>query len=324
MKFSHFLFLILSMPNLLFAQPTEPLPPQCAGAAAPESSGLLAPLCGKTSSLWSSNSRHIPRTDARSIRVRANFIIVQKLDGTGNFQDIPEHRAFLDEWLQGCNGRLNNLWGTSDCPTGFPDAKIEIVPNWVFYKDSPTEFFWNNDNQPGQSKYPGANWWLNALDATISTDPNIPKGINVYLTSSGSIYNQMVVLGTIDNPEQAGMTNTWCSQLPSVTNLTASSRISVPNLFLKYWWFQNHPSVVGAPFSTSRQWLVGNGGVTLAHGFGHSFIDCYIHRNFIQGEDDCTNHFMPVLPDIGNDAFSVPQPGTAQASNPSNGNASST
>jgi len=228
----------------------------------------------------------VPRTDARSIRVRANIIIVQKVDGTGNFQDIPEHRAFLDEWFYSCNARLGYLWGTSNCAPGFPDAKIELVPNWIFYKDDATEFYWNNDNQPGTTKCPGPNWWLNGLDALITADPGIPRGINVYITSSGTIYNQMVVLGTIDNPEQAGMTYVWCSQHPSVTNLNASSRINVPNLFLKYWWFQNHPDVVGAPFSVSRQWIVGNEGVFLAHEFAHSFIGCYVHNS------TCSNHLL--------------------------------
>jgi hypothetical protein len=36
--------------------------------------------------------RHTP--SGERIKVRANFIIVQKQDGTGNFQDIPEHRRF--------------------------------------------------------------------------------------------------------------------------------------------------------------------------------------------------------------------------------------
>ncbi len=98
----------------------------------------------------------------------------------------------------------------------------------------------------------------------------------------------MVVLGVIDHPEQGPnpMSNIWCSEYPNSTNLNGPSRISIANLYLKYWWFQNHPNVVGAPFSTSRQWLVDGGGV-LAHEFGHSFIDCYVHY-----PGSCTGHLM--------------------------------
>ncbi|MBK6904097.1 MAG: hypothetical protein IPH04_15185 [Saprospirales bacterium] len=150
----------------------------------------------------------------------------------------------------------------------------------------------NNDNNPGVLECPdGFNWWLNGLDATINANPGIPRGINVYLTTDGSVYNEMVVLGVIDHPEQGPnpMSNIWCSEYPNSTNLNGPSRISIANLYLKYWWFQNHPNVVGAPFSTSRQWLVDGGGV-LAHEFGHSFIGSYSGLPHHQG--NCTGHLM--------------------------------
>jgi len=272
---------------------SDPMPAQCAGVGeSDESSSASAPNCSKTSTLWSSNARHIPRTDARSIQVRANFIIVQKADGTGNFQDIPEHRAFLDEWFEDCNLQLRSLHGTSNCSPVVNNTKIQIVPNWIFYPD-PTEYYWDNDNNPGGEECPNSSWWLNGLDAIFNANPAIPRGINVYLTVDGSIYNELVVLGTINDPEQNGMAYTWCSEHPSNTNLTKPSRISVANLFLKYWWFQNHPDVIGVPFSTSRNWIVGEGGYILAHEFGHSFIGCYVHKS------GCTNHLMASTQDGG-------------------------
>lgn len=267
---------------------SDPLPAQCEGVGSNEETPMFAQSCAKTSTLWSSNARYVPSPTARSIQVRANFIIIQKIDGTGNFQDIPEHRAFLDDWFDRCNGRLSNLWGTSNCSPLVNDLKVQIVPNWIFLPDpNPTEFNWNNDNEPDIYKCPDSDWWLNGLDATINTNGSIPRGINVYLTVDGSIYNQLVVLGTIDDPEAVGMPYWWCSEQPSKTNLTAPSRISVPNLFLKYWWFQNHPNhpKINHPFSVSREWLVAEGGV-LAHEFGHSFIDCYVHKS------GCSNHLM--------------------------------
>lgn len=275
---------------LASAQQSDPLPLQCAGLEVPEiPEQLVMDNCTHTSSLWLSNDRYIPHPDARSIRVRANFIILQKTDGTGNFQDIPEHRDFLDEWLEVCNTRFKMLWGNSNCSPLITDVKVQIEPNWIFLPDpDPAEWNWDNDNNSGTHECPNTStWWLNNLDAALNSDPNIPRGINVYLTTDGSVYNEMVVLGTRNNPSQqpGGMSYIWCSEWPNENNLDAPSRISIANLFLKYWWFQKHPEVVGAPFSVSRQWLVDEGGV-LAHEFGHSFIDCYVHKT------GCENHLM--------------------------------
>jgi hypothetical protein len=271
----------------VFSQNGDPLPAQCSfSGTATESSTTPLVSCQHTSNLWTSNDRFIPDPNARSIKVRANFIILQKTDGTGNFQDIPEHRDFLNDWFNTCNGRFANLWGISNCQPRVTDIKIQIVPNWIFLPDpDPTEFNWNNDNESAFGECPSSTWWLNGLDASISSNPSIPKGINVYLTVDGSVYNQLVVLGTIDNPQTNGMAYTWCSEQPSVTNLNRSSRIAINNLYLKYWWFKNHPNIQGQPFSVTRQWLVDEGG-SLAHEFGHSFISCYVHKS------GCQNHIM--------------------------------
>ncbi|MBX2927181.1 MAG: right-handed parallel beta-helix repeat-containing protein [Saprospiraceae bacterium] len=232
-------------------------------------------------------NRYTPYESSRKIRVRANFIVIQKADGTGNFQDIPEHRAFLDDWFNRCNFRFGSLWGSPDanCSDYVIDSKVEIAPNWIFLPD-PTEYYWDNTNNPGTTDCPNSgSWWLNGLDAQINNDPNIPRGINVYLTSHGPVHHQMVTLGTINHPFQAGMPYTWCSELPSITDLNKPSRIHIANLFLKYWWFQNHPDVIGEPFSVSRAWIVDEG-ISLAHEFGHSFIREYVHTC------PCLNHLM--------------------------------
>lgn len=257
----------------------------------PENFNIAVQTClanHSTNSIFTDLNRFTPHATSRKIRVRANFIILQKADGTGNFQDIPEHRAFLNDWLNRCNFRFGSLWGSygaGACTDYVTDSKIEIIPNWVFLPD-PIEYYWDNTNNPGTQDCPNtSSWWLNGLDAQINSNPNIPRGINVYLTSHGPIHHQMITLGTINNPEQAGMPYTWCSELPSRTNLSKASRIHIPNLYLKYWWFQNHPNVIGQPFSVSRAWLVDEG-ISLAHEFGHSFIQEYVHTC------PCPNHLM--------------------------------
>jgi hypothetical protein len=190
----HFLFVLIAilMANRATAQ-TDPLPVHCEGPSEAEGSAPFLASCAKTSTLWSSNARHVPNHNARSIRVRANFIVLQKMDGTGNFQDIPKHRAFLDDWFNRCNERLANLWGASNCSPLVTDAKVQIVPNWIFLPDpDPTEFNWNNDNNPGGFECPNTTtWWLNGLDAAVNSNTAIPRGINVYLTVDGSVYNEL-------------------------------------------------------------------------------------------------------------------------------------
>lgn len=290
--------MIVGISGALYGQSEDPMPAECGGASGSEEVPNFLPNCGKTSTLWSSDSRHVPNPNARGIRVKANFIILQKIDGTGNFQDIPEHRQFLDEWLNTCNYVLANLTGPSNCTPLVTDAKVQIEPNWIFLPDpDPSEFNWNNDNNPGGFECPNfTTWWLNNLDADIRANTSIPKGINVYLTVDGSIYTEMVVLGIRNNPETPPnpMAYVWCSEQPDKTNLNRASRISVANLYLKYWWFQNtYPYGIDQPFSVTRQWLV-NEGRTLAHEFGHSFIDKYVHSNYASPSSgsNCTNHLM--------------------------------
>lgn len=149
----------------LNAQTTGPIPPQCGmtgDSIGNPPSGELSVACGITSDLFSSHTRHLPDTGAQAIRIRADFIILQRADGSGNFQNNTDDVAFLNDWFDKCNERLPNLWGSSTCSPLFRNAKVQIVPNWIFLPDtSQGEYRWNNDNDPATrnqrrvDKYPG-------------------------------------------------------------------------------------------------------------------------------------------------------------------------
>ncbi len=292
-----FAILLVFSCQSIFGQASDPMPAMCgmSDSIAPSGQGgQPAPgsmTCDSHSGdpVFSDLGRFLPPTSTRSIGVHVNFIVLQKLDGTGNFQDIPEHRAFLDEWLATCNSTFANLWGSGDpdCQVPASDAKVEIIPNWIFMIDpSIDEYYWDNTNNPGWTDCPNkGSWWLNALDASLNSNPSIPRGINVYFTNHGPVYHQLVTLQTIDNPQDAGMPYTWCSEWPSRTDLQQPSRVHIANLYLKYYWFKNF-LVDGQPFSVTRGWLVGEG-ATLAHEFGHSFIQEYNHETF-----GCENHLL--------------------------------
>jgi hypothetical protein len=110
------LFVILTNTLLSQIPVLDPLPAKCGlENASPNSEPTNLLNCANTSSLWSSDTRHIPRTDAGDIKVHANIIVIQRSDGSGNFQETEEDMAFLTDWFNTCNDRLGNLSGTSSC-----------------------------------------------------------------------------------------------------------------------------------------------------------------------------------------------------------------
>ena len=129
------ILLSLMAPLQLFSQ-SDPVPASCGfmDNSASSSTILQSSNCGNTSAYWTNESKHLPLISARPIKIHANFIILQKPgDDPGNFQDIPEHKDFLNKWLAECNESLNNLWASSpgpippSCGVLFGSSKIEIV-----------------------------------------------------------------------------------------------------------------------------------------------------------------------------------------------------
>lgn len=263
--------MIGSAQNLSPSHP-DPLPAGCGfNDALPsnETETFPSPKCAHSSIYWKTDL-YFPPENASPIRIRANFYVIQKADGTGNFsENDPDDVAFLNDWFDKCNETFATLKvQKNDCSqTIYHGAKVEIIPNWIFVRD---EYYWNNDNTRDAWKCPDTirgRWHLHPYD--LINYARDPGAINVYLTASGSIYHQMVTLGTITDPNNGiggKMPYWWCSQYPYHPDSLLSSRIHIPNLYLKYWWFKNtYPE----PFSTTRQWLVDEGR-TLAHEFGHS------------------------------------------------------
>lgn len=276
---------------------TDPLPFACAMCCKSENNNSFSADCSRHSPLWKDNSLHIPREDARTIYVRANFIFPRKSDDPdsdvqGNFSEQDaEQMAFLQEIIDNCNWRLRNLDGTSNCGNLRTDAKIQIVPNFIFLKD---DYAWNADNTQGKYKCPAqdpAFWHLADLSKQIHSNPDIPPGINVFFPVQGDIYKRLVTLGTISRPDaDPNYCRWWCSEWPTSADLNRSSNICITNLYLKYRWFQMHPEVTGFPFyPNGRAILVNEALRSLPHEFAHAFIDCYAH---IEDISPCENHLL--------------------------------
>jgi len=183
------------------APPDDPLPAQCSTSGGSQEEDATESIqCATSSASWPT-SRYFPYIDAKPIRIKANMYVLQKANGEGNFNPKnPDEMAFLNDWFNKCNDVFTTLIiQSNNCSqTLYNGAKVEIIPNWIFYQD---EYLWNNDNTQDAFKYPDTSpgvWHLHPFD--LANHKSNPSALNVYLTASGSIYHQMVTLGTITDP----------------------------------------------------------------------------------------------------------------------------
>ncbi len=264
---------------LLFAQSSNPVVPVCHMPDIPPEEENFIPDCSSQSPYYSSPLENLPSLEADFLTVKVNFIILQRNDGTGNFQDIPEHRDFLNSAVGWANGRMRTLdLNDPNCqsPDNRIDTKIRYDVNLVFYQDPTLDnFFWNRDNCNSDDCCPAEpNWYLNPLDEIIRNDPNIPLGINYYLTTSETQMNEIldengdcIANEDTDLPEGGS-----CGEFPSRTNLTLSSRVHGPNYWLAYEYRKNCEEVYGGTFDDTEGWLKADLSYYLRHEVGHNYL----------------------------------------------------
>lgn len=197
--------------------------------------------------LLAQTSRYLPDLTYNPLKIRVNLIIVQRADGSGNFQDNAADRAFLRNMIFVTNSVFSNLVDRNEeyypgkklpfCP----NAKIEIVPNILFKRD---EIGWNNRNDHNFAGVPElSGWYLDHLDREIYHTDTLPKAINLYFTTDGKLYEQMVVLGTTtDYDKQVFFKQHAASEIP-VWELGDgrygrfhTMRCHIGNVWLKLWW----------------------------------------------------------------------------------------
>lgn len=197
--------------------------------------------------LLAQTSPYLPDLTYNPLKIRVNFIIVQRADGSGNFQDNAADRAFLRNMIFVTNSVFSNLVDRNE--EYYPgkklpflsNAKIEIVPNILFKRD---EIGWNNRNDHNFAGVPElSGWYLDHLDREIYHTDTLPKAINLYFTTDGKLYEQMVVLGTTtDYDKQVFFKQHAASEIP-VWELGDgrygrfhTMRCHIGNVWLKLWW----------------------------------------------------------------------------------------
>jgi hypothetical protein len=211
--------------------------------------------------------------------MRINFIIIQRADGSANFDTANQaHMQYLEDAVL----RLNEAYAFK-----YRDLKDSMCLAKCRYEDSGIRFrvhkilifrddsLWNNDLDINYHKCPSRTRWLwlglqRHLDTTLAVED---KGINVYLTVSEKHF---LIQDTIPDYHYEGFPQSACSMFPS-NDTTEFSAIHHPNAFLKYRFMQNHP----------YQWGIGTFGRGMAHELGHSLG----LRHVFSCENIMDNHF---------------------------------
>jgi len=225
-------------------------------------------LCAHTSPYYTKNALHLPEPGYTPITIRLNYIFLQNQSGEGNFkEDNPEDQEFIQAFTQ----RLNDAVGMmidreyDYCRGGLPfreDAKYRFKPNMIYIQD---EKGWNNRNDRAPAGCPGGDaWYLDSLDDAIYANRDIPHGVNIYFSTDGKLYDDMVVQKTVTEFEKHKYLSNHCaSEIGSVGDLNPHAlRVHLPDAWLKLWWFKN---VTGDP----PIWLINEFGRSIAHEVGH-------------------------------------------------------
>ncbi|MFN0175488.1 MAG: hypothetical protein ACKVU0_12620 [Saprospiraceae bacterium] len=224
---------------------------------------------------FAQSSHYLPDPSYNPLKVRVNLIILQREDGSGNFQDNPADHTFLQNMIRVTNEVFANLVNRNE--EYYPgqnlpflsNAKVEIVPNIIFKK---YEFGWNNRNDTNHSGVPYlSGWYLDYLDNQIYGDTALPKAINLYFSNDGQLHREMVVLGTTtDYDKRIFFKQHAASEIPVLNSRVQpygkyhSMRCHIGNVWLKLWWKRN---VLHEPDWTMEYEV----GESIAHELGHLF-----------------------------------------------------
>ena len=229
------------------------------------------------------------------IKIRTNIIIMQRNDGSGNFDiDNPSHLTYLQNVFSYLNSKISNLTNEScnlvnpfyysdynnscsveNSPTFYPKLNVEFVPNFIEIQD---DYGWNHRNDHGYL-YETDKPFLRYIFNLAKQKPGYLSGINVILTEDRDAWEY---IDDGENPFGIVPDKYYghaYSMHPNFNDLNDDYLVwHFPNLFsgkylseLYYGWTEEQNKIKNA-----------NG---MIHEYGHLLLGLY-HT------DDCENGIM--------------------------------
>ncbi len=258
-----------------------------------EAETLSGNTCTYSSPYWNERLNFIPTGETPVFTVHLNLIVLQKNNGTGNFD--ATFTSMYDSAIIFLNYMYNNLQNLStseiqNCfhsngtygPQYIPSTKIQFSYDLYFVKNS---YWWNFKNGwlcPSGEPI-NANW-LRKLDSLINADTSIIPGINVYFPEDSIAYDSLMLgLST------SSFISAACSESPSIIDMNSRLRIYIPNTYIKYLKaIKDYPDT---SLATIRSWIMWGLSSTFAHEIGHSLWLDHIapHQH---GWNECTHSIM--------------------------------
>lgn len=242
-------------------------------------------ICSNNSEYFNDNFANLPTIDDSPIFINVNLFFLKNSEGQGNFEKgNPEHDAFITSFTNRANAILRNIQNPENCGEGvIKDIKLQF--KFTRHYDIANTAHWDQDNCTNLFCCPGGdNWYLDSLDDLIVSDPNIPRGINIYYNTSGNLYEDIVVNGSACINETS-IPSGQCSMSPSFIDLDRSMRINAPNAWLKYYFLEN--CYTDFPFSTTRGWEIEANADYLTHEIGHALG--LLHDNYCNNSNVMNN-----------------------------------
>ncbi len=217
--------------------------------------------------------------------LRINFIIIQKEDGSGNFEkENPEHQQLLHDLVSETNFIYSHLYQFEEgeecyVSNQYKDMGIRVQLENIYYVKN--DYYWNNQNERNAYGCPDPydRWYLKPLHEAIQ-DTIGDTTINLYFTNNACIYGDIVQHDSTC-AQQLSKNQTWCSRICS-TDTNYEAMIHIRNLFIKYQYMKN--DIVGndefdnPDWKTVYRWLRKGEGSGLAHEIAHPFFQYNLHQ----------------------------------------------